>query len=94
MAEEGRRVAKAGASLQRSFSLSKRTLKLLDDRARELSESQNSLAERLLDEGLHTEPHPLIVFRTVGIRLSRHTPEAAHRAPNLTRSALPAIDQL
>ncbi|HYB26469.1 MAG TPA: hypothetical protein VEF89_07650 [Solirubrobacteraceae bacterium] len=38
----------------------------MDDRARELSESRNSLAERLLDEGLHTERHPLIVFRTGG----------------------------
>lgn len=39
---------------------------LLDDRSRELSESRNSLAERLLDEGLHTERHPLIVFRAGG----------------------------
>jgi uncharacterized protein (DUF433 family) len=65
---EGQRgkVAKASASLQRSFRLSERTMKLLDARARELSESRNSLAERLLDEGLHTERHPLIVFRTGG----------------------------
>lgn len=41
-------------------------MRLLDDRARELSESRNSLAERLLDEGLHTERHPLILFRTGG----------------------------
>ena len=41
-------------------------MRLLDDRAHELSESRNSLAERLLDEGLHTERHPLIVFRTGG----------------------------
>lgn len=41
-------------------------MKLLDNRARELSESRNSLAERLLDEGLHTERHPLIVLRTGG----------------------------
>lgn len=41
-------------------------MRLLDDRARELSESRNSLVERLLDEGLHTERHPLIVFRTGG----------------------------
>ncbi len=38
-------------------------MELLDDRARELEESRNSLAERLLDEGLRTERHPLIVFR-------------------------------
>jgi uncharacterized protein (DUF433 family) len=49
--------------VQRSFRMSRRTLELLDDRARELSESRNSLAERLLDEGLRTERHPLIVFR-------------------------------
>lgn len=46
-------------------------MKLLDDRARELSESRNSLAERLIDEGLHTERHPLIVFRTGGAGLRR-----------------------
>lgn len=55
-----------GASVQRSFRLSKRTMRLLDARARELSESRNGLAERLLNEGLHTERHPLIVFRTGG----------------------------
>jgi len=49
--------------MQRSFRLSSRTMELLDDRARELSESRNSLAGRLLDEGLRTERHPLIVFR-------------------------------
>jgi uncharacterized protein (DUF433 family) len=41
-------------------------MELLDNRARELSESRNSLAERLLDEGLHTERHPLMVFRAGG----------------------------
>jgi uncharacterized protein (DUF433 family) len=59
-------VPKGGASVQRSFRFSERTMRLLDQRARELSESRNSLAERLLDEGLHTERHPLIVFRTGG----------------------------
>jgi uncharacterized protein (DUF433 family) len=48
---------------QRSFRFSPRTLELLDERARELSQSRNSLAERLLDEGLRTERHPLIHFR-------------------------------
>ena len=38
-------------------------MQLLDERANELAESRNSLAQRLLDEGLHTERHPLIVFR-------------------------------
>lgn len=56
--------------MQRSFRLSPRTLELLDDRARELSETRNRLAERLLNEGLRTERHPLIVFRegTAGLR--------------------------
>jgi uncharacterized protein (DUF433 family) len=46
-------------------------MKLLDERARELSESRNSLAERLLDEGLRTERHPLIFFREGGSGLRR-----------------------
>ena len=49
--------------MQRSFRMSRRTLELLDERAVELAESRNSLAERLLDEGLRTERHPLVVFR-------------------------------
>jgi uncharacterized protein (DUF433 family) len=49
--------------VQRSFRLSSRTMELLDERASELAESRNSLAERLLDEALHTERHPLIFFR-------------------------------
>jgi len=44
---------------------------LLEDRARELSESRNGLAERLLDEGLRTERHPLIAFREGGAGLRR-----------------------
>jgi uncharacterized protein (DUF433 family) len=45
-------------------------MELLDQRARELSESRNSLAERILDEGLRTERHPLILFRdgAAGVR--------------------------
>jgi uncharacterized protein (DUF433 family) len=61
----------AGASVQRSFRFSSRTMELLDERARELSESRNSLAERLLDEGLRTERHPLIVFRQGGAGFRR-----------------------
>jgi uncharacterized protein (DUF433 family) len=38
-------------------------MKLLDERARERSESRNSLAERLLHEGLRIDRHPLITFR-------------------------------
>lgn len=51
------------ASVQRSFRLSQRTLELLGERADETSESRNALAERLLDEGLHIDRHPLIRFR-------------------------------
>lgn len=58
-------------SVQRSFRLSGSTLRRLDERARELSESRNSLAERLLSEGLHTERHPLIAFRAGASGLRR-----------------------
>jgi uncharacterized protein (DUF433 family) len=63
MAPDSGKTLRTGASEQRSFRLSARTMELLDDRARELAQSRNSLAERLLDEGLRTERHPLIVFR-------------------------------
>jgi uncharacterized protein (DUF433 family) len=75
----GREDETSGASVQRSFRFSKGTMKLLDDLASERSESRNSLAERLLDEGLHTERHPLIVFRTGG---------AGRRRPALVGSRL------
>lgn len=48
---------------QRSFRFSNATLRLLDERASELAETRNGLAQRLLDEGLRTERHPLIQFR-------------------------------
>jgi uncharacterized protein (DUF433 family) len=48
---------------QRSFRLSERTFELLEDRARETDESPNRLTQRLLDEALRTERHPLIHFR-------------------------------
>jgi uncharacterized protein (DUF433 family) len=48
---------------QRSFRLSEQTLEQLEERARETDESSNSLAQRLLDEALRTERHPLIYFR-------------------------------
>ena len=59
MGQVPRKSTGSGDSARRSFRLSSRTLKLLDDRARALSVSPNSLAERLLDEGLRTEHHPL-----------------------------------
>src|SRR5918996_5774865 len=71
MARGQRKGTENAASVQRSFRLSSRTMRLLDDRAKELSESRNSLAERLLDEGLRTERHPLIVFREGAAGLRR-----------------------
>lgn len=53
-------------SVQRSFRFAASTLRLLDERADELSESRNGLAQRLLEEGLHVDRHPLIYFRTGG----------------------------
>jgi uncharacterized protein (DUF433 family) len=63
MARGEHKHSRTGASVQKSFRLSARTMELLDDRARELAETRNSVAERLLDEGLRTERHPLIFFR-------------------------------
>jgi uncharacterized protein (DUF433 family) len=71
MGPRRRTSSEAGTSVQRSFRLSRRTLELLDDRARELSETRNSLAERLMDEGLRTERHPLVVFRQGAAGLRR-----------------------
>lgn len=48
---------------QRSFRLPERTLAELGRRARERGESANSLAGRLIEEGLRTDRHPLIWFR-------------------------------
>jgi hypothetical protein len=59
------------SSVQRSFRLSPRTLELLGERAAETSESRNALAERLLDEGLRIDRHPLIRFRTGASGLRR-----------------------
>src|SRR5690349_3283253 len=49
--------------VQRSFRLSSQTMTLLAERAEETSESRNALAERLIDEGLRVDRHPLIHFR-------------------------------
>ena len=46
-------------------------MQMLDERAHELSESRNALAERILAESLRTERHPLIAFRTGGSGLRR-----------------------
>ncbi len=71
MAREKRRNQRETPSQQRSFRLSNETMKMLDARARELSESRNSVAERLLNEALHTDRHPLIYFREGGSGLRR-----------------------
>lgn len=44
---------------------------LLTERAAETAESRNALAERLIDEGLRTDRHPLVRFRTGGSGLRR-----------------------
>lgn len=59
------------ATRQRSFRLGDHTLTLLDDLANRTGESANALAQRLLDESLRTERHPLIRFREGGSGLRR-----------------------
>src|SRR4051812_1080184 len=49
--------------VQRSFRLPAATLERLDARARERGQSANTLAARLIEEGLRTEEHPLVYFR-------------------------------
>lgn len=51
------------ATRQKSFRWSERVVDLLESRARRYGTTGNRLAERLLDEALHTEAHPLIHFR-------------------------------
>lgn len=56
---------------QRSFRLTDKTLHLLDERAAEHGESSNALAQRLLDESLRLERHPLLRFREGGSGIRR-----------------------
>src|SRR5438046_511384 len=63
---------------QRSFRLPASTLDLLDARAAEGGESGNALAQRLIEEGLRADRHPLIYFRA----------GAAGRRPALVGSRL------
>lgn len=51
-------------SVQRSFRLSQSTSDLLDAAAAASSESRNALADRLLNEALRLERHPMVRFRT------------------------------
>lgn len=52
------------SSVQRTFRLSARTSRLLDEASELATETRNALADRLLGEALRTERHPLIRFRT------------------------------
>jgi uncharacterized protein (DUF433 family) len=47
-----------------AFRLRSGTVEHLRRRARELGESQTALVERYVEEGLRTDEHPLIYFRT------------------------------
>jgi uncharacterized protein (DUF433 family) len=54
-----------GPGVQRSFRLSARTARLLDETAAtSVGESRNALVDRLLGEALRLQGHPLITFRT------------------------------
>lgn len=64
-------MAAAPPTRQRSFRLTHGTLRLLDERAAEHGESSNALAQRLLDESLRLERHPLLCFRQGGSGLRR-----------------------
>jgi uncharacterized protein (DUF433 family) len=48
---------------ERFFRLTRSLVEALRERARARGESANALAERLLEEGLRREEHPLIAFR-------------------------------
>ena len=61
----------ASTTRQRSFRLTDKTLHLLDERATEQGESSNALAQRLLDESLRLERHPLLRFRQGGSGIRR-----------------------
>lgn len=61
----------ATTTRQRSFRLTDGTLHLLDERAAEHGESSNALAQRLLDESLRLERHPLLRFREGGSGIRR-----------------------
>jgi uncharacterized protein (DUF433 family) len=50
-------------TVSRSFRFTSSLAEALQERATERGESANALAERLIEEGLRREHHPLIVFR-------------------------------
>jgi len=51
-------------SRQRSFRWSEPVIEALERRARDVNESPNSLAERLVREGIRSDVHPLVGFRS------------------------------
>jgi uncharacterized protein (DUF433 family) len=53
----------SGETVSRSFRLAASLVDALQERAENRGESANALAERLIDEGLRLEEHPLIAFR-------------------------------
>lgn len=57
-------MATSKRSVQRSFRLSRTTSDLLDAAAASSGQSRNALADRLLNEALRQERHPVIRFRT------------------------------
>lgn len=65
------RASEAVPTIQRSFRFSAVTLDHLAQRAAETAESRNALAQRLIDEGLRTDRHPLIRFRQGGSGVRR-----------------------
>ena len=52
------------SSVQRSFRLSATTSQLLDHQVGESGESRNAMVDRLLNESLRIEKHPLVRFIT------------------------------
>jgi len=63
MARTPRSPPSNAATVQRSFRLNPRTLELLDARAAETDESRNALTQRLLEESVRIDRHPLIYYR-------------------------------
>jgi uncharacterized protein (DUF433 family) len=63
MPSNARRKPRAPIMRQRSLRLPADTLERLDRLADERGQSANTVAARLIEEGLRTERHPLIYFR-------------------------------
>lgn len=63
--DDGDEVAESSRTetVSRSFRFARSLVDALQERAGARGESANALAERLIDEGLRREEHPLMVFR-------------------------------